>query len=63
MRLYGGTDLGALPLADVQARLQRAVADHSSFAEATEALQMQNGSGSNGSGPERLAPQLEVEAD
>ena len=59
VRLYGGADLGGLPLAEVQWRLQRAVADHSSFADAAAA----KGSSSNGSGSERLAPQLEVEAE
>jgi hypothetical protein len=64
VRLYGGADLGGLPLAEVQRCLQRAVADHSSFADAAAA----GGSSSNGSGAERLnpkplAPQLEVEAE
>ena len=59
VRLYGGADLGGLPLAEVQRRLQQAVADHSSFADAAAA----GGSNSNGSGSERLAPQLEVEAE
>ena len=59
VRLYGGDDLGALPLAELQRRLQQAVADHSSFAETAAA----GGGSSNGSGAERLAPQLEVEAE
>lgn len=67
VRLYGGSDLGQLPLAEVKQQLQRAVADHGAF-DATAALNSDaggNGSG-NGSGNDSAAQadtQLEVQAE
>lgn len=55
VRLYGGSDLGQLPLADVKSRLQRAVTEHGAF-DATPAAS------SNGSAAQADA-QLEVQAE
>ncbi len=65
VRLYGGSDLGQMPLAEVKQQLQRAVADHGAF-DATAAPNSDaggNGSGSGNGSAAQADTQLEVQAE